>query len=515
MNPLARVSHGRPGAARRLRSEQSGFTIIEVLVAALILAIVSAGAAVAFVGAIGTSGIQRNRTAAEALAQQNASRLRGYTINQLANLNTTLNPVTIDGTSYTVQEKANFVSDGSGTPSCTNPSADYLQTTSIVSWQGEPVGVNPVTVTGLLTPTAGQISSSAGVLAVQVQGPSPGNTPFVGMPVSVSLVGGNTTVAGVTAANGCVLFADLPVGNYSVSVIPASGSYVDAGSDQSVTASSPDTATVAVSSGSTAASAQSFVLATPGSATFTFADQWPTGVAPTGTYVPVSTAPSVVLASGNLTTTPSYVVCSNQDSACPAVGKADTSWGSTAWAGSPGSFTATPLAPYSYNTYAGLCQLDDPTTSGYGGAYTVANVTAGANPTVGPIKLPSMVIRLWNGTGISGAPGTPILKGTQIALPAGAKLVVTDTGCGEPFVGNVAVPAGDSYLPIDSNPLLNATSPNDTGLLGDPGMPYGKYTICYSNNNLTYTVSSLTNLGNGEIINLYSLTPTGTGTCAT
>ncbi len=183
----------------------------------MILALVAAGSAVAFVGAVGTSGIQRNSSAAEALAQQDESKLRGYTVSQLANLNQTLSPVTLDGTQYTVQETANFVSDASGTPSCTNPSADYLETTSSVTWAGMPSSMNPVTVTGLITPTYGEISSSSGVLAVQVQDPS-GN-PFVGMPVSVS---GPGTASGVTASNGCILFGDLPVGNtYTVSVTPA------------------------------------------------------------------------------------------------------------------------------------------------------------------------------------------------------------------------------------------------------------------------------------------------------
>ena len=484
-------------AARIPRGGQAGFTIIEVLVAALILAVVAAGGAVAFVGAVGTSGIQRDRSAAEALAQQNASRLRGYTVGQLANLNQTLSPTTIDGTQYTVQESATFVSDSSGTPSCTNPSADYLETASTVTWSGMPASLGGVTVTGLLTPTAGEISSGSGVLAVEVEDPS-GN-PIAGMPVSVS---GPGSASGITAADGCVLFADLPVGStYTVQVTPASGSYVDESTNQSVSASSPDQQTgLQVSAGTTAASPTPFVLATPGAAKFSFTDAWPATVSPNP--APSAASPSVVLVSGAL-----RIVCSAQDtSGCPATGSPDTTWGASAWTGvTAGQFTATPLVPGTYATYPGICAGDDPYA--FGGADATTTVTAGnLNPAVTALSLPAMVIRLH-----SSAVGLP-----EIALPAGSELVVTDTGCdgGAHFVGGpgVSVPGGDSYLPVNASPNLTGVA-NDTGLLAYPGMPSGKYTVCYQNGTQDTQVT-VTNQSSGEIVNLYSLS-LARGTCST
>lgn len=482
--------------------DQAGFSIIEVLVAAVILALVAAGSAVALVGAVGTSGIQRNSSAAEALAQQDESKLRGYTVSQLANLNQTLSPVTVDGTRYTVQESASFVSDASGTPSCTNPSADYLETTSAVTWAGMPSSMNPVTVTGLITPTYGEISSSSGVLAVQVQDPS-GN-PIAGMPVSVS---GPGTASGLTASNGCILFGDLPVGNtYTISVTPSSGSYVDAGTGQAVGTGSPDTQTnVQVSAGTTAASPTPFVLATPGAAAFSFTDAWPAGVAPTSPPRP-ATAPSVVLSSGGLT-----IICSVQDaSGCPATGQGDTNWGTSAWGATNGQFTAQPLVPATYAAYAGICASDNP--SSYGGSAATATVTAGnptatSNPTAVSLTLPSIVVRLYS--------GTTTTPGSEIAMPASTKLVVTDTQCngGEHYVGGpgVTVPANDSALPINSSPNLTGLS-QDTGLLLYPGMPYGKYTVCYQNGTKD-SLASITNQATGEIVKIYNGS-LATGACA-
>ena len=464
--PSHRPSRRRAHAAA-LR-DQAGFTIIEVLVAAVILALVAAGSAVALVGAVGTSGIQRNSSAAEALAQQDESKLRGYTISQLANLNQTLSPMTLDGTQYTVHESASFVSDASGTPSCSNPSADYLETTSSVTWAGMPSSLNPVTVTGLITPTYGEISSSSGVLAVQVQ--DAGGNPIVGMPVSVS---GPGSASGVTASNGCILFGDLPVGNtYTVSVTPTTGTYVDNSTGQAVNASSPDQQTnVQVAAGTTAASPTPFVLATPGTAPFSFTTAWPTGVSPSP--APTATAPSVVLTSGGLT-----IVCSVQDaSGCPASGQGDTNWGASAWSS---SLRAYPLVPATYATYAGICTGDDP--HAYGDTDATTTVTAGSVAANTPLTLPAMVVRLYTGTATS--------PGSEMALPAGSKLIVTDTQCdgGEHFVGGpgaTTIPANDSTLPTSASPNLSGLT-QDTGLLANPGMPDGKYTVCFQNGTKDY-----------------------------
>src|SRR5581483_11220569 len=94
----------------------------------------AAAAATAFIGSAHASGYERLRADAQALAQQDENRLRGLTVDQLSNLNQTLAPVTLDGAQFTIKETAQYVSDSTGTPSCTNPSADYLQTTSTVTW---------------------------------------------------------------------------------------------------------------------------------------------------------------------------------------------------------------------------------------------------------------------------------------------------------------------------------------------------------------------------------------------
>jgi hypothetical protein len=271
---------------------------------------------------------------------------------------------------------------------------------------------------------------------------------------------------------------------------------------------------VQVSAGTTAASPTPFVLAIPGRATLSFTDAWPTGVSPSP--APIATSPSVILSSGGLT-----IVCSAQDtSGCPATGNGDTNWGLSAWGGTNGQFTAQPLVPAAYATYAGICTGDDP-ASGYGGSDPTTTVTSG-NLTATTLTLPSIVVRLYSGTGLISVLGgvittVPVSAGSEMAMPAGSKLVITDTQCngGEHYVGGpggVTVPVNDSALPIKASPLLNA-SLNDTGLLAYPGMPDGKYTVCYQNGS-KYSQASLTNQGTGEVVYLYNNSLT-TGSCAT
>jgi hypothetical protein len=114
--------------------------------------------------------------------------------------------------------------------------------------------------------------------------------------------------------------------------------------------------------------------------------------------------------------------------------------------------------------------------------------------------LPAMVVKLYSGTSSS--------PGAEEALPTGAHLVITDSGCGVGYRtannGLTTVSAGQAALPLNSSyPNLGT---NDTGILEYPGMPYGTYSVCYDNGKgKTYSVpSTVTNSGSGEVVNVYA-----------
>src|SRR6201999_957443 len=155
---------GEKRSRRWVVPSEAGLSIVEVLVRVLIGALLSAGARTAFVGSTNGSETVRVRSDAQALAQQDQAKLRALTVDQLSNLNQTLPAVALNGRQFTVTESADYVTDSTGTPSCSNPSADYIQTTSTVSWNNMG-GQSPVTVTSVLTPPVGSIDPTNGELA--------------------------------------------------------------------------------------------------------------------------------------------------------------------------------------------------------------------------------------------------------------------------------------------------------------------------------------------------------------
>jgi prepilin-type N-terminal cleavage/methylation domain-containing protein len=473
-----------------LRSE-AGFTLIEVLVSAMIVALVGTAGATAFIVATHASGFTRLRSDAQTLAQQDQNRLRGLNIDELSNLNQTLTPVTLDGAAFTVKEGASYVSDAVGAPSCTNPSADYLEVTSTVTWSNMGSAA-PITASSVLTPTVGSVDPTNGTLAVSVINAA--GSGVAGANVSIS---GPHSDTAQTAAGGCALFGDIPPGAYNVAVSPETGTYVDAQSGQAVSVANPDIATATVTAGTTAGSPTQFQIDAGGSIVPSFVTAYPTGVSPA---VPApATSPAVVVFNTSLKP-PGYRVCSAADAACPAVGSVDATFPVSVWSAAG----ATPLFPYTYSVWAGSCLTNEPKFSG--GVDASGAVTAGTSKSVS-LTLPAMVVRLYSGT-------TATTAQERTALPAGSHLVMSDTGCGVNYVGYTAIPP--LLAPTQAVlPLTTVTGPggtNDTGLLKYPGMPFGKYTVCYDNGTKKYTTTAV-NQSTGEIVSLFAGSATTIGKC--
>jgi prepilin-type N-terminal cleavage/methylation domain-containing protein len=493
----APVPPARPGSPLRRVGSEAGFSLIEVLVSALIVGLVAAAGATGFIASIHGSSTLRVRSDAQALAQQDESRLRGLNVDELSNLSRALPAVSLDGATFTVTESASYVSDSTGTPSCTNPSADYLKTTSTVTWANMG-GQSPVSVSSVLTPTVGSVDPTHGTLAVSVINAA--GTGASGMSVNVS---GPDSASATTSAGGCALFGNLAAGTYNVAVAPTVGTDVDAKTGQIVTAGSPDLASPSptVVAGSTAASPTQFQLDGGGTIVLSFTDAFPSGVSPSP--APTATAPAVVVFNTGMNS-PSYRLCSAADSACPAVGSPDTSFSSAAWNAPGGQITATPLFPATYSTYAGVCTSDEP--AHFGAIDGSAAVTAGGSASTA-LTLPAMVVRLYSGT-------SSTVPGSEMTVPAGAHLIVTDTGCNMRYIGYTTTPpavtSGQAVLPLITT---LKTGLNDAGLLTYPGMPYGNYTVCYDNGTKHYGPMTVGNASTGEIVNLYAGSATTTGTC--
>jgi Tfp pilus assembly protein PilX len=204
-----------------LRAE-TGSTLIEVLVSAILVALIAAAVAQALISNSRLSGEQHVRSVSDELAQQDQERLKGMSAQQLTGLNQT-RTVTLDGTTYTVNSAANFLNSAGGT-SCgssgSGAAAYYRIVSTVTNWAAGANGRPAVVEESVITPPAG------GVLLTQVVDQT--GTALSGVSVSAS---GADVASGTTDANGCVTFAGLTAGSYTVSV--TSPGYVDTTGDTS------------------------------------------------------------------------------------------------------------------------------------------------------------------------------------------------------------------------------------------------------------------------------------------
>ena len=249
-----------PGRARHLTRE-GGFTLIEVLVTALIVVLLGTATASALISTTHTSGDQRVRAEADALASQDQARLRGLSDEQLADLtglaaSHTVTVPAVNGTTFTVASSSAF-QDSSGNSSCASTAQDFYKVSTTVSWT-EPYaqGTQSVSVDSMLSrPVVGILQNAvtdqtgAGLPGVSVTAaPATGTTGLVGQ-------------SGQTDTAGCAVFTDMTAGSYNVTV--SKPGYVD-----QTAASAPSKPASVVATGVPAGTA--FVLGQAGGIAATF-----------------------------------------------------------------------------------------------------------------------------------------------------------------------------------------------------------------------------------------------------
>ena len=390
-----------------------GFALVEILVSALIVVAVSGGALAALQASNRSGAEERHRAHAYGIAQEDQARMRSLRISELSNLEQT-RTVTVDGMPYEVSSAGEFVTDSTGTASCTQgtASADYIRITSTVTWpsiDSRP----PALVQSLVAPPNGSISETAGALAVAVQNGQNQGVPGVGLSGS-----GAGSFSGTTGANGCAIFGNLPAGNYTLT--PQPSGLVDRDGDP------PEPLPTSV----VALSTNTVVLQydTPGSIEVSF------NTRVGGSLVPSSTD-SVVTFNTGMT----------EAEAFGTIGSAAA------------TLTATPLFPFASpdTVYAGSCTDNNPNPDADPDAPAAAAAASVVVPAGGTatatIELPALHLRVRSGTS-SSDPGSPVNN---------ANVTVTDQTC---MVGG--------------QPVERSLSTNAAGELPDPGLPAGVYDLC-------------------------------------
>jgi type II secretory pathway pseudopilin PulG len=203
------MAYGMPSRARQTQAED-GFILIEVLVSALILAIVAGAVLTLITATTHSAASQRAHAVAYGLAQEFQAKLRTKQIAALISLDEEKTE-NVGGTNYTVISQSVFVSNTSQKVSCSdkNDTPDYVRLTTTVSSSAL---VNPVTIRSVVSPTNGSLETGIGSLQFQTQNAA-------GKPVSgvqFELKGPHHSFRGTSESTGCASFGNIPAELYEV-----------------------------------------------------------------------------------------------------------------------------------------------------------------------------------------------------------------------------------------------------------------------------------------------------------
>jgi prepilin-type N-terminal cleavage/methylation domain-containing protein len=228
----------------RRATGQGGFSMVELLVAVTVFALVFAAVSLGIGRALDLNRGNRNRSAGAYLAARQLEEVRSRAFDSVALgrtvcVHSSPGPGCSVPAPYTVTQDVVWTAPGNTTSSCNVPSGGgglaYKRVTVTVTWPDMGT-VAPVTSQTLLTPPSGSYDPNKGHVLVQVFDRDA--APLAGQAVTVA---GPETATQPTTAEGCVFFAYLDPGDYDVS-LNTSG-YVDRQGGQ------PALQTVAVQAG--------------------------------------------------------------------------------------------------------------------------------------------------------------------------------------------------------------------------------------------------------------------------
>ena len=350
---------------------QDGYSVVELLVALTVFALVFAAVSMGIGRALEVNRGNRNRSAAAYLAARELEEVRAQSFSSVTLGRTTCVYTTTScnlPSPYTVVQDVAWASPGSTTTSCDVPTSSgaalaYKRVTVTITWP-DMNGVAPVTSQTLLTPPGGTFDPNDGHILVQAFDRDA--LPLAGKTVSLS---GPATASQSTSSDGCAFFAYLDPGTYTATI--TTSGYVDRQGNQ------PATQSVGV----TASQITRVQFDYDEAATLSVGLVAPSGaVLPTGTY-----GIAMTVANSNLT-----------------VGYKSFQQAAT---GSGTPRTITPLFPYAsgYQVWAGDCADADPAAyaGGSRGAVLASNPAA---TTSGSANLDAVdVVVKRSGVAVSGA----------------------------------------------------------------------------------------------------------------
>lgn len=430
-----------PGASRTsvILAEESGITLIEVVISALLVGLIAAGTITGFATAGKATYDERAHAQATICAQQDEERLRGLTAVKLGSLEkegTETRKVTENcetytegsgytGTVFTVTSYATYYTETSSgaVEACTSESgnANYLRTVSSVTWLG--LGSRPPVT------ESSQVSTPlSAALLVRVQNQLA--EPVEGATVSIVNGTSGVNLSQTTGSGGCVIFGTVNANTVTLTVSKL-GWVTSNGQEsysKSIKVSGDSTTPKTVQIGDAGGISVMFKNSSTGLSTFgdTFiAFQSGIPEAPefmlegtAGTYLPEVASPKLLFPFQTVPVAPSKTPGENP-----------------------------------YHVYAGDCTANNPET--YGIKAEKAQVEPGGSKEV-TVEEPPVTMTVYKGTTIASGVAT------------GAEVKITNTGC-------------KNVIPVNyssSETYARVSSVSTTGHLEHETQPYGAFELC-------------------------------------
>jgi prepilin-type N-terminal cleavage/methylation domain-containing protein len=217
------------------RGADDGVSLIEVVVALLVLALFASSVVVVLANAFDTSRMNRLRNQASQLAARQIEIVRNTSVLDVPDgrvygtaaggFSTTPTTVSVDGAKFTVTQDSEYVVSNSASSTCSAPSGSrlsYRRVSVTVTWSGMGNNVAPRLDTLMQLPVTG-LDDTKGVLSVPVTNAN--GQPVAGATVTVT-EGAATISSAVTGDDGCAVIDSLtPASDYRVTATLAS--YVD------------------------------------------------------------------------------------------------------------------------------------------------------------------------------------------------------------------------------------------------------------------------------------------------
>lgn len=210
--------------------------MVEVMVAILIFGVLITGIATMQGTTLNLIRNNRNRSVAANLASEEMDTVRSTNFTSLT-VGQLVTTRAVDGVPYSVIRESEWVASDASAGACDAPAGSdpaFLRVTVSVTWPAMR-GVEPPQAQTVVTPPVGTYDANSGHLAVSVVDRD--GSPESGVSIAIA---GPQTSSQISSSDGCVFFAFLPAGAYTVTASAAG--YV---SDQFVaTPSQPMTVTV-------------------------------------------------------------------------------------------------------------------------------------------------------------------------------------------------------------------------------------------------------------------------------